>query len=455
MKKLALFLVALVLSFGVLSSNTTAVEAADGTTLTIFQNKIEIDAVLTTYAEAWGVTNDVDVDVKSCGGDACAYGTQILAEFQAAEQPDIFVIEGMGGYNQYADKILDLTGEAWAADTGLEFVVDGVVYGFPVAVEGWGMGYNKEILTAAGVDPEDLTNLAAYEDAFDKIQTYYDADATRADYAVVSMAAGAGMTWVTGLHNFNAYLSAQLDYTDSTVIDKLNNEEVDMDRLNDLADWVELLFEYADTTILETGTYDDQVGKFANGEAAFIHQGNWIDGNLTDATFEMGYAPHAAMSGENTAIFIGAPSFYVINKDSDNIADAKAFLNDLASTTEGHDYMVNEANMVPAFDSVTLTPSTPLSAEVMAWNQAGNAYAWWQNDMPAGFGMDTLGPIYELFAKGTITKAQFVDRVALAIDPDYEPAEEQTGGNTGLYVAIGVGVVAVAGVGFYFFTKKS
>ena len=79
-------------------------------------------------------------------------------------------------------------------------------------------------------------------------------------------------------------------------------------------------------------------------------------------------------------------------------------------------YMVNEANMVPAFNSVTLTPSTPLSAAVMEWNQAGKAYAWWQNDMPSGFGMDTLGPIYELFAKGEITKADFIIRMTAAIE---------------------------------------
>jgi raffinose/stachyose/melibiose transport system substrate-binding protein len=389
----------------------------DDSTLVIFQNKIEIGDVMGVYADAWGLENDVDVEVQSCGGDACAYGDQILAEFQTDDQPDIFVIEGMGGFDLYKDKILDLSGEAWASDTDLEFVVDGVTYGFPVAVEGWGMAYNEEILTAAGVDPDGLTTLAAYETAFADIEALYAGDTvTYEDYAVVSMAAASGMTWVTGLHNFNAYLSSGLDYGDSSVIDDLNNGIVDADRLASLADWVELLFLNSDTTVLTAGDYDAQVGLFAAGQAAFVHQGNWIDGNLGDATFTMGYAPHAAFDGVNDSIFIGAPSFYVINKDSDNIEEAKQYLNDLASTTAGHEYMVNEANMVPAFNSVTLTPSTPLSAAVMEWNQAGKAYAWWQNDMPSGFGMDTLGPIYELFAKGDITKADFIIRMTAAIE---------------------------------------
>jgi raffinose/stachyose/melibiose transport system substrate-binding protein len=379
---------------------------AQESTLIVFQNKIEIDGVLRDYANAWAAENGYSVVVKSCGGDACAYGTQILAEFQTANQPDIFVIEGLGGFQQYKDKILPLDGEAWTNITDLAFVVDGVTYGFPVAIEGWGMGYNATILQAAGVDPASLTTLAAYRTAFEKIEA--------AGFTAVSMAAGPGMTWVTGLHNFNSYLSAQLDYTDNSVIRDLQAGRPNLARLNALADWVELLFEFADQQVLLTGGYDEQVGLFARGEAAFIHQGNWIDGNLTalNVSFPIGYAPHASMPGVNDSIFIGAPSFYVINADSPNIELAKQFLNDLAASSRGHDYMVNKANMVPAFNTVTLSPATPLSAAVLSYSQRGKAYAWWQNDMPAGFGMDTLGPIYELYARGQITKAQFVSQLA-------------------------------------------
>jgi len=419
MKKVLLILVALVSVFLVVGCN-----GQSETTLVIFQNKVEIDDALSTYAAAWGEANGVNVQVISCGGDSCTYGTQILAEFQKAEQPDIFVIEGMGGYDIYADKILSLDGEAWTANTDLEFIVDGVTYGFPVSVEGWGMAYNETILTAAGVDPADLTSLAAYQTAFAAIQSYYDTN-NMTDYAVVSMiGGGSGTTWVTGLHDFNAYLSSGLAYSDSSIIDELNSGVVDATRLGNYANWVELLFEYSDQTVLTQGTYDDQIALFASGKAAFIHQGNWIDPNLvtyyeenpTVTQFTMGYAPYGAAAGENTKIFISAPSYYVINKDSDDIDNAKLFLNDLASTTAGAEYMVNEASMVPAFTNITLTPSTPLSAEVASWMAAGNMYAWWQNDMPSGFGMETLGPIYANYAAGTITKEQFIQGITDAIN---------------------------------------
>jgi len=412
LKKLTLFIMALLIV-----SSLTACAQKEDKTLVIFQNKVEINDVLTTYATAWGLANDVTVEIKTCGGDSCAYGTQILAEFQAERQPDIFVIEGMGGYNVYADKVMEFTGDAWISNTDLEFKVDGKVYGFPVAVEGWGMAYNKTILDAAGVDVEALKDVsqAEYKEAFDKIQAYYDAN-SMSDYAVVSMAAASGMYWVTGLHNFNGYLSAGLEYSDNSIITKLLAGEVDDARLAQLADWFELLKTYGDESILTTGTYDDQVGKFADGKAAFLHQGNWTDSSYATSDFDMGFLPHATMATGNDSIFIGAPSYYVMNKDSKMTSVAKAFLEDLAASAAGHEYMVNQAHMVPAFNTVTLIPSTPLSASVMAWNQSGKAYAWWQNDMPSGFGMETLGPVYELFAKSETTKVEFIAQIKAAIE---------------------------------------
>jgi len=386
--------------------------------LVIFQNKVEIDDVLSTYATAWGEGKGLNVEVQTCGGDSCAYGTQLLAEFQGNEQPDIFVIEGLGGFNQYKDKIYQFSGnEAWVKNTSLEFVFEGEVYGFPVAVEGWGMAYNKTILEAAGITIPAIgqaLSQADFRTMFEKVQTYYTTN-NITDSSVVSMAAGAGMTWVTGLHNFNGYLSSGLSYTDSTVIDQVNAGTLDDARFSTYTDWVQLLFEFANQSVLKTGGYDEQVGLFATGKAAFLHQGNWTDSSYANSNFEMGYLPHGVLATGNDSIFIGAPSYYVINKDGPNIENAKQFLEDLAASQEGHDYMVNKANMVPAFNSVTLVPSTPLSAAVLAWNQAGKAYAWWQNDLPAGFGMETLGPIYSAFADGQISRTVFISQVKTEI----------------------------------------
>ncbi len=381
----------------------------------IYQNKVEIGEQLTAFATAYEEETGIAVDVKTSGGDS-PYAENLKAEFQSDRQPDIFVIEGMGGYNTWSSKLEPYEDQEWMDLTNLEFTVDGVVYGFPVAVEAWGMAYNADLLSQAGIDPATLTSQEAYRAAFEKIDGMKDELGID---SVVAMAAGPDMRWVTGLHNFNGYLSAGLPYGDTTVLDMLNNGEADVERLTEYADWVELLFEYADEAVLITGNYDAQVGQFGTGKSVFIHQGNWIDPWLVDngIDFPMGFAPHASVKGEHNAIFIGAPSFYVINSDSENKEAANAFLNYMATSQAGHDYMVNQAKMVPAFTNVTLTPDTPLSASAAEWLQKPDgSYTWLQNDMPDGFGMNTLGPIYESFAKGDLTKEEFIGQLVQQIE---------------------------------------
>jgi raffinose/stachyose/melibiose transport system substrate-binding protein len=376
----------------------------------IYQNKVEIHEQLTEFAALYTKETGIKVTVKTSGGDS-PYAENLKAEFQSDRQPDIFVIEGMGGYNTWATKLAPYSGDEWIDLTSLEFSVDGKVYGFPVAVEAWGMGYNKEILDKAGVDPATLTSQEAYRAAFEKIDGMKEELGIK---SVVAMAAGPDMRWVTGLHNFNGYLSAGLEYGDTSVLDKLNMGEADVDRLTEYADWVELLFDYSDRAVLLTGNYDSQVGQFGTGQSAFVHQGNWIDPWLASngVEFEMGYAPHASVYGEHNAIFIGAPSYYVLNNESENMDAAKDFLNFLATQEAGHNYMVNEAKMIPAFTNVTLTPDAPLSADVAKWVAVeGGAYTWLQNDMPDGFGMGTIAPLYESFAKGDIDKAEFIEQI--------------------------------------------
>jgi raffinose/stachyose/melibiose transport system substrate-binding protein len=411
MKKSFALVMVLMLIVSTLAGCTQPAKADQS--VVIYQNKVEIGEQLTAFATLYEKETGVKVTVKTSGGDS-PYAENLKAEFQSDRQPDIFVIEGLGGYKTWESKLATYEGDEWINLTDLEFTVGGKVYGFPVAVEAWGMAYNVDLLTKAGVDPATLTSQEGYRAAFEKIDGMKEELGIK---SVVAMAAGPDMRWVTGLHNFNGYLSAGLEYGDTTVLDKLNNGEADIPRLTEYADWVDLLFQYADKSVLLTGNYDAQVGQFGTGEAVFVHQGNWIDPWLASngITFPMAYAPHASVKGEFDGIFIGAPSFYVINKDSTNQDAAKAFLNYMATSDAGHNYMVKEAKMVPAFTNVKLKPDGPLSANVTEWLAKGTAYTWLQNDMPDGFGMGTIGPLYESFAKGDMTKAQFINQLATKI----------------------------------------
>lgn len=404
MKKILAILLVLLLMVSLMSCGGT--DTSDQS-IVIYQNKVEIHEQLSAFAAKYTEETGVEVIVKTSGGDS-PYAENLKAEFQSDRQPDIFVVEGMGGYNTWSTKLEPYVDQEWMDLTSLEFVVDGKTYGFPVAVEAWGMAYNVDLLAKAGVDPASLTSQDAYATAFKKIDSMKDELGIK---SVVAMAAGPDMRWVTGLHNFNGYLSAGLEYGDTTVLDKLNNGEADMQRLTEYADWVELLFMYSDEAVLLTGNYDAQVGQFGTGQSVFIHQGNWIDPWLISngVEFDMAYAPHASVKGEHNAIFVGAPSFYVLNNESENKEAVNDFLNFMATNEMGHNYMVTETQMIPAFTNVKLKPDAPLSANVAEWVAKGTAYTWLQNDMPDGFGMGTIAPIYETFARGDITKEEFIN----------------------------------------------
>lgn len=384
--------------------------------ITLMQNKPEIDAMLQDYGAAWSAETGIDITIKSVGGSSgTSLGQQLRADYAAGEMPDIFVIAGLEDYREWESIVLDLSDEEWVDETSVAFTVDGNVYGFPVAVEGWGMAYNADILEAAGVDPATLVNYAGYRAAFERIDAMKDQLGLD---SVVSMAASADMGWVTAHHNFNSLLSNGLPYGDLSVVNALLAGDVDAQRLSEYADWVELLFEYADPAILTTGNYDAQVGAFATGKAAFLHQGNWVDPNMAsaNATFPMAFAPHGSMARATDGIFVAAPSFYVINAESDNIEAAKQFLNDMVFTQAGQEFMVNDAGMIPAYANVELNPSGQLSRSVQQWAAQGKVYSWNQYYFSGEFRDQTLAPIYNRFATGQIDREGFIDLMTAAFE---------------------------------------
>jgi len=382
--------------------------------ITLMQNKPEIDAALKAYAAIWSKATGVGVTIKSVGGSSgTSLGQQLRADYAAGDMPDIFVIAGIEDYKEWEKIILDLSSEKWVPRTSVAFKVGSKIYGFPVAVEGWGMAYNADVLAKAGVDPKTLVNYDGYKKAFEKIDGMKSSLGLK---SVVSMAAAIDMGWVTAHHNFNSLLSNGLSYGDLSVVNNLLAGKVDAARLSEYADWVELLFKYADKAVLTTGNYDAQVGAFASGKAAFLHQGNWVDPNLKDAkvTFKTAFAPHGSMKKATDGIFVAAPSFYVIDKESKNIAAAKKFLEDMVFTPAGQNYMVVEAGMIPAYSNVTLKPTGQLSMSVQAWTAAGKVYSWSQYYFSGDFRDKTLAPIYNQFANGSITKAKFVELMTAA-----------------------------------------
>lgn len=412
MKKVLLLLLSVLMTFTLFSKNNGESDSS----ITLMQNKPEIDAQLQEYGKKWTDSTGIGITIKSVGGSSSiSLGQQLKGDYAAGDMPDIFIIAGIEDYKDWEGIILDLSGEEWVDKTSVAFKIDGKVYGFPVAVEGWGMAYNKDLLDKAGIVPETLVNYKGYKEAFIKLEAMKDELGIN---SVVSMAAGPEMGWVTAHHNFNSLLSNGLEYGSTEVVDELLMGSVDKKRLEEYANWVELLFSYADEQVLTTGNYDSQVGAFASGKSVFLHQGNWVDPNMAsaNAAFNMAFAPHGSMEMATEGIFVSAPSFYVINKESKNLEAAKQFLKDMVFTDAGHDFMVNKAGMIPAYSNVAINPKGQLSRSVQNWAGMGKVYSWNQYNFSEGFRDQTLAPIYNQFANGKISKAEFIELLTEAFE---------------------------------------
>jgi len=405
-------LIAIVLTLALLMTAASAL--AD---IVICQNKVEIGSIMEEYAKGYTERTGVPVKVIT-GGGSQDYNTVLKAEMASGREPDIFVIEGVSGYELWKDRIADMTDAEWTKTCTAPFMADGKIVGFPVAQEGYGLAYNKDILDKAGIDPATLTNYDAYAAAFEKL------DSMKAELGidmVVSMVAGTtnNMTWVTGLHNFNVYLSVGLERGDSTIIDKMLKGEVDAERFHQYCQYVALLFKYSDPEMLLNGNQETQMVAFTSGKAAFYHQGNWMDPTIAQAggiTFPAAYAPHAFLKEDTDGILTDAAAWYVVNSKG-NVEEAIAYLNALCGTDEGKEYMVDKAGMIPAFSNVEAkaSDSTPLTKSVVEWVNSGKTYSWQQYKMWDGFGMGTLGAIYELLASGAIDADTFESMMIDAI----------------------------------------
>ena len=393
--------------------------------LRLVNGKIEIDSQLKKVAEKYKEKTGQEVVIESLGGGVDIQGQ--LKSYKAADNmPDIFVIGGDGDYANWTDSVADLSDSEFAKNTDFAYKdkTSGKVVGFPYAVEGYGITYNADILEKAGIDPASLKNYDAFKAAFEKLDSMKSELGLQ---AVASVAAESGqMYWSTGNHLFGYYYTGGLDRGDNKYFDMAMKGEFDDQRLGEFADMTALLFKYADPQVLISGTYDDQLALWAQGKAAFITQGNWIDPSLPtyNVTFKAGLLPLAFTKADMTKILADCPSWWCVYKDGKNVDAAKKFLDYLATDPEAQEILVKEAGMISPYKTSTVEPETPLAVSLKKYVDAGNTSSWAWSNMPEGIAQNKLGLIFESFAKGDMTNDQFVTMMKTTI-ADYVAANKK------------------------------
>ena len=178
---------------------------------------------------------------------------------------------------------------------------------------------------------------------------------------------------------------------------------------------VDLLCKYSGGATLDTIDYSTQVGNFALGKTAFLHQGNWVAGDLTklEANFDMGFIPLAINNDTKVSgsIPVGVPMYWTVNKDSAVNTEAKEFLDWMVTSETGQKSLIEDMKMIPAFTNFKVETDDKLAKSIIEYNNAGKILPWAFTNLPDGFSMEKIGPIFSKYAKCEIDQTKMLEEI--------------------------------------------
>ncbi|MCD9022895.1 sugar ABC transporter substrate-binding protein [Cohnella silvisoli] len=380
------------------ASNSSPAAPEKQKKITIFQSKVEIAESLEALTKKYTEETGNEVEVWGSAGDA--YGTQLQAKLTANQGPNIFSVGTGSEAEKLKSYLYDLSNEPYVSNIApnVALKLDGKVVGVPYGVEGFGLVYNKKL-----VDPKNVTDLASFTATLEKLK----ADGKN------GLSLSQEAYFLIG-HIINMPFALQPD--PKVFIEKLNKGEV---KLADTKEFQEFA-KFMDAIKANSGNpmevkYDSQMGDFATGKTAMVHQGNWSYGMLKDygdLGFDVGMMPFP-LAG-NTKLSIGVASNWVINgkSDADEIKASSAFLNWLLTSDAGKNAIVNEFKFIPAMTNIEADSLDPLSKDVFEATKSGQTVSWAFNDFPPGIIVNDLAPAtQEFFLKKDMTGQQFLQKL--------------------------------------------
>lgn len=312
---------------------------------------------------------------------------QLLAMYASGNVPTIFIVDA-GDLGKVADKVVDLSGEAWVQDmypwARQQATVDGKVLGAPQSATGIGLVYNRKLIEAAiggSFDPATIKTRSDLAALLEKVK------ASGQGASLVSP-----LPWSLGGQYLGKLYDAQGDdAARAAFISRLKAGEVNLAQdkvFNGLMDTLDLLMKYnvnASTPI--AGTVETDSKAFADGKAAVWFMGDFqwpLLQSLGLSPEGDGYGILPVPISDDPAdawsqkILATSSFMLAIDKTVNTPAQqeaAKAYIEWYVRSTNGQDFMVNKAGGVPAYTNVTLTPSNPLGRSVAADLASDRAYS--------------------------------------------------------------------------------
>lgn len=347
--------------------------------VTLLNSKGEIQAQLEEIAAYYNkVTPGVKVEVIACPVGQSPF-ERTMALYSAGNPPTIAMLDP-ADVTRFQDKTLDLKGEKWvkdAIDRSLDRITlpNGKLLGFPFAVEGYGLIYNQQVVDKAVNDkfnPSSIKTTADLEALCKKIE------ASGGDALVISP-----LDWSLGHHFIAVFYATQS--ASSSDIDQffvqLRARKVSLAKnkqFNGLMDTFDVMKKYnVDKNDPLSGTYDRGPELLGQGEVGIWFMGNWAWPNINEfdtANGQYGFLPVPISNNSkdygNTQIPVGVTKYFIVDGEQSTQAQQKAakdFLNWLVYDAKGQEYVVNHANVIPAFKNITVEPNDPLAQSLLAY----------------------------------------------------------------------------------------
>ncbi|MBW4083913.1 ABC transporter substrate-binding protein [Paenibacillus sp. S150] len=384
----------------------TSAALAKDVTIKMFQFKVEIAEQLNALAEEYEKETGVKVEVETHGGGE-DYGALLKAEIASGSEPEIFNNGGYTALVPYMDRAADLSNEPWVESliptSKAPATVDGKLYGMPMNVEGYGLIYNKDLFSEAGITEEPKT-LSQLKDAAAKLKA-----------AGITPFEATNEWWSMGIHLVNVGLAHQPDPKKFIDDVKAGTQTIKGNAVfEQWLDLVDVIFGNAQDNKM-TADYATQVAEFASGKAAMMLQGNWTQGDIDkiDPALNLGLLPLPISEKEGT-ILVGVPNNYIVNSKSAHPEEAKAFLNWLVSSETGKTYLTKEFKFIPAENNIE-TDAADIGQVAVAVQEKSAAALGWNWDMFPDGVTQGFGAAMQEYLGGQLSHDQLLEKLDKAV----------------------------------------
>ena len=387
------------------TSTPASGNAAAPIVLSFIQNKVEVSDIFKQMGDAYMAEHPgVRLETATYGGGE-DYSTRITAMIQAGNPPDLFTNEGYAQLLPWLAMAEDLTDQPWVArlyeGAADPVTVNGRIYGFPEAYEGFGFAYNRTLFKQAGIteEPDTLPELTAACKQLEAagIRPFVN---TYAEW------------WVLGSHNISLPLGHQED--PAAFIDAIaagTGRFADGKAVDGWLRLLDLTIAYGQRNATSEGNYATTVAEFAAGNAAMMQQGNWIQPLLDKLApdIDAGFLPMPLDDTPDRRIYAGVPNFIVVNRDSPRRQAALDWLEWLVSSETGQRFLTERLQYLPAFRDIDPGNPAGLNRALADKLAAGETYTWNFPRLPSGSNMNIAYAMLRYLDKESTPDALFAE----------------------------------------------